>query len=150
MSTQSNEEEPFSCLDSASPVTPQLAHRFLKDAFQCRCDDGCHEEELTDEEAKSIIERLYMIQDDIVALDLDLYDIWLLFERDVGVACHCPPGGGEVFQCNPPGFAIVMSMPLLKKTLFKQLCPNVTCAGSTVEHTLDCMDEIVNFLNNDF
>jgi hypothetical protein len=61
MSTQSDDEEPFSYLDSATPVTPQLAYRFLKEAFQCRCDDGCYEEVWTDEDAKSIIERIYMI-----------------------------------------------------------------------------------------
>ena len=148
MSAQS--EEPFSYLDSVTPVTPQLAYRFLKEAFKCRCDDGCYEEEWTNEEAKSIIEYMYMIQDDIMALDLDLYDIYLLFERDVGVTYHFPPGGGEVFRCNPPGFTIMMTMPLLKKTLWKQLFPNVMYAGSSVEHTLDNMDEIVKFLNDDF
>ena len=137
----------FSYMDGASPVTAALAHRFLKEAFQCHYNDGVYQEEWTDEEAKSIIQRINMIQDDIYDMVLDLYDIWLLFDRDVGLAYYSPPGGGEVFKCNPPGFAIMMSMSLLKKTLFKQLYPNATYAGSEAENTLDDMDEIIDHLN---
>ena len=82
-----------------------------------------------------------MIQHDIMVLDLDFYEIWLLFDRDTNI--------GEVFNCNPPGFAMMMSMALLKKQLFKQLYPNATYAGSAAEHILDNMDEIIDHLNGD-
>jgi hypothetical protein len=131
----------FSYLDSATPVTPTLAHRFLKEAFRCRYDENYEENDWTEEEAKSIIERINMIQHDILVLDLDCYKIWLLFDRDTNV--------GEVFKCNPPGFAIMMSMPLLKKQWFKQLYPNATYAGSAAEHTVDNVDEIIDHINRD-
>jgi hypothetical protein len=139
MSTKTDEDA-FSYLDSATPVTPALAHRFLKEAFQCSYDDN-YDIDWTEEEAKSIIVRTNMIQCDIVVLDLDVYQIWLLFERDTNI--------GEVFNCNPRGFAMMMSMTLLKKRLFKQLCPNNTYAGSAAEHTLDNMDEIIDHFNGD-
>jgi hypothetical protein len=137
----------FSYMDGASPVTAALAHRFLKEAFKCRYENGDYQEEWLDEEAKYIIHIINMIQDDIYYLELELYDIHNLFDRDIAMAYHYPPGGGEVFMCNPPGFAIMMSMVLLKKTLFKQLYPNATYAGSEAENTLDDMDVIIDQLN---
>jgi hypothetical protein len=139
------DEVHFSYLDSATPVTPAMAHRFLKEGFQCGYFDS-YEYDWTEEEAKLIIERINMIQDDIYDQVLELYDIWLLFDRDVALAYYSPPGGGEVFKCNTPGFAIMMSMPLVKKRLFEQLYPNATYAGSAAEHTLDDMDEIIDHL----
>jgi hypothetical protein len=126
----------FSHLDSTTPVTPVLAHGFLKEAFQCSHHDHC-----TEKLAKSFIERINMIQHDVVVLDLDHCKIWLLFESDTNVE--------QVFNCNPPGFAMMMSMPLLKKQLFKQLHPHAAHAGSVAEHTLDHMDEIIEHLNGD-
>jgi hypothetical protein len=140
MSTEPDEVH-FSYQDSGMPVTPALAHRFLKEAFQCRYDESYDDNNWTEEEAKSIIERINMIQHAIMVFDLDIYDIWLLFERDTNV--------GEVFDCNPPGFVIMMSTPLLKKQLFKQLHPNATYAGSATEHKLDNMDEIIDHSNGD-
>jgi hypothetical protein len=137
MSTEPDEVH-FSYLDSATPVTPAMAHRFLKEVFQCSYCDS-YEYDWTEEEAKSIIERINMIQYDLMVLDLDVDDIWHLFDTDDNVR--------EVFKCNTPGFAIMMSMPLMKKRLFKQLYPNATYAGSAAEHTLDDMDEIIDHLN---
>ena len=128
-------------MDGASPVTAALAHRFLKEAFKCRYENGDYQEEWLDEEAK------YIIRFRMTNLELELYDIHNLFDRDIAMAYHYPPGGGEVFMCNPPGFAIMMSMVLLKKTLFKQLYPNATYAGSEAENTLDDMDVIIDQLN---
>jgi hypothetical protein len=108
----------------------------LKEAFQCSYHEDC-EEEL----AKSFIERIKMIQDVIVFLDLDYYAVWHLFERDTNVQ--------DIFKCNPPGFVMIMSMPLLKKQLFEPLHPNATHEGSAAEHTLDHMNEIIDHLNGD-
>ena len=96
-------------------------------------------QQCTSEEAESIIERINMIQDDIMVLELDLYTIWLLFERDTKV--------GEVFKCNPPGFAMMMPMPFLKNDLHKRLCPNTAYAGSTSESILEQVDAIMDHMS---
>jgi hypothetical protein len=108
-----------------------MAHRFLKEAFQCSCHEDCVEDL-----AKSFIERIKMTQDNIMFLDLDYYAVWHLFERETNIQ--------EIFKCNPPGFGMMMSMQLLKKQLFKQLYPNATHEGSAAEHTLDHMNEIID------
>ena len=141
MSTKPDEVH-FFYLDSATPVTPALAHKFLKEVFQYSYYEK-YEYNCTEEEAKSIIKRINMIQHDIMVLDLDVYQICLKFDRDMNVGEVFK----EVFKCNPPGFAIMMSMPLLKKQLFKQLYPNATYAGSAAEHILDNMDEIIDHLH---
>ena len=71
MSTQPDADH-FSYMDGASPVTAALAHRFLKEAFKCRYDGGMYKEEWLDEEAKSIIQIINMIQDDIYDMVLQI------------------------------------------------------------------------------
>jgi hypothetical protein len=82
-----------------------MAHRFLKEAFQyCGYDDS-----FTELWATSIIDRMNLIQENMIAGNLDCAEIWRLFESDMNIK--------EVFYCNPPGFAMMMSMPFLKMEL---------------------------------
>ena len=53
----------------------------------------------------------------------------------------------EVFYCNPPGFAMMMSMPFLKKELHKVLYPNIAHAGSMSESILDQIDAIIDHMS---
>jgi hypothetical protein len=130
----------FSYLDSAPPLTPAMAQRFLKEAFS-ECGNA-HTELL----AKSIIERIKMIQENMIAGKVDYAKIWHLFETDEEIIFI-----EEVFACNPPGFAMIMSMPWLKKKLHKQLrpIPNLcnAHAGPRSELILDQMDAIINHMN---
>ena len=122
-------------LDSAPTVSPAMAQRFLKETFQCGYDDYCTEMLTT-----SFIDRINMIQVNMMGGNLDYYKIWCLFESDMNIE--------EVFNCNPPGFAMMMSMPLLKKQLFKKLYPHTVYAGSKDEHVLDHIDAIIDHMHD--
>ena len=66
----------FSYLDSAPTVSPAMAHRFLKEAFQyCSYDDS-----FTELLATLIIDRMNLIQENMIAGNLDYAEIWRLFE----------------------------------------------------------------------
>ena len=130
----------FSYPDSASSLSPATVQKFLKEAFQCGYDDYC-----TKLLAKSIIEKMSTIQENMIAGNLDFIEIWLLFESDQEIVYI-----EEVFQCNPPGFAMMMSMPWLKKKLHKQLHPYTAYAGSTSELILDQMDAIIDHMSSLF
>jgi hypothetical protein len=105
----------FSHLDSAPTVSPAMAHQFLKEAFQyCGWDSS-----FTDLWATSCIDRINMIQGNTIAENLDYGEIWRLFESDMDTE--------EVFYCNPPGFAMMMSMPFLKNDLHKRLSQHCIC-----------------------
>jgi hypothetical protein len=127
----------FFYLDSAYPLSPVTAQRFLKEAFQCGYDDHC-----TKLLAKSISERMSTSQENIIAGSLDFIENWLLFKSNPEIFYI-----EEVFPCNPPGFAMMMSMPWLKKKLHKQLHPYTAYVGSTSESILDQMDAIIDHMS---
>jgi hypothetical protein len=89
---------------------------------------------------KSFLDRINMIQDNVMGGNLDCHKIWHLFESDVNIE--------EAFNCNPPGFAMMMLMPLLKKQLFKKLYPHTAHAGSKDEHILDHIDAIIDHMHD--
>jgi hypothetical protein len=123
----------FSYLDFSPAVSAAMAHKFLKEAFQTGYDDCC-----TEMLAKSFIDRINMIQGDMMSGNLDYYEIWSIFVSDMQI---------EEFNCNPPGFTMMMSLPLLKKQLFKKLYPHNVYAGSKDEHALDHIDAIIDHMN---
>ena len=118
-------------------VTPAMAQRFLKGAFKCTYDDCC-----TELLAQSIIERMNLILENMIAGNLEHAEIWRLFETDKDIAFI-----EEAFACNPPGFAMMMSIPWLKKKLFKQLHPYTAHGGSVDESILDQMDVIIDHMS---